>query len=166
MASKPMWMVRAGEDAQYIGDFKKRSMVAIGWGATGPLLRGTSREELTKCVNQAWPEYKKNKLANATGQIYRFINQIAVGDWVITYDPPRRVYLVGKVVGDPAYEKDGNPQLQHYREIAWGNEVSRDSLSPSSKNTLGAILTLFLLSDSARDETLKLAKGSVWDETG
>lgn len=161
MASKPMWMVRAGEGAQFIGDFTEKSMVAIGWGATGPFAKGVTREEVSRRVGQVWPEYNRYKLANAAGQIYRFVCEISEGDGVISYDPSRRVYLVGKVSGDSRYDQKGNPELQHFRNVVWEKEVSRDSLSVTTKNTLGAIQTLFLLSESAREEILKLAKGTV-----
>ncbi len=49
MADEPMWMVRAGEGAQFASEFIEGGMVAIGWEEVGPVPaeaagRGCSRE--------------------------------------------------------------------------------------------------------------------------
>ena len=76
MNAKQMWMVRAGEGSQFITEFIEGSKIAIGWGEIG----GVSREELIKRVNQVWPADNKFKAANSAGQVYRFINEIVIGD--------------------------------------------------------------------------------------
>lgn len=160
MAGKVMWMVRAGEGSQFVSDFLERSIVAIGWGVVGELKEGMSRAEIVKRVQAAWPENNKFKVTNSAGQINRFLNEIAVGDWVVTYDSVRRIYHLGKVLSGSSYKPDENNELMNQREVRWEAQVPRDDLTVPTKNTLGAIQTLFLLSDSARDELLALAKGN------
>ena len=46
----------------------------------------------------------------------------------------------------------------HIRKVKWLGEISRDLLSTSTKNTLGAISTLFEIGENARDEILKALK--------
>lgn len=161
MNAKAMWMVRAGEGSQFITEFIDESMIAIGWGELGRLQKGVGREELMKRVTEVWPADNRFKVANSAGQIYRFINEIAIGDGVVTYDSGRRIYLVGKVASDLVYAEGASQYLRYQRKVGWEAEVPRDPLSVSTKNTLGAIQTLFLLSESARDEILKLTKGNV-----
>ncbi len=36
MSSKSTWMVRAGRDANRIGDFRDKGVVAVGWGQLRP----------------------------------------------------------------------------------------------------------------------------------
>jgi len=49
--------------------------------------------------------------------------------------------------------------MPRYREVEWINEVPRDRLSVSTRNSLGAISTLFLLPSGAENEILTIAAG-------
>jgi restriction system protein len=88
----------------------------------------------------------------AAGQIHRFRNEIKIDDTIVTYDPNRRVYLVGEMVGDYRRDESFDPDDPNVRSVAWRGEVSRDLLSLESKNTLGAISTLFLLLPEVVDD--------------
>ncbi|HKJ89138.1 MAG TPA: restriction endonuclease, partial [Gammaproteobacteria bacterium] len=49
--------------------------------------------------------------------------------------------------------------MPEYREVGWESEISRDQLSTATKNSLGAISTLFQLPDHAAEEILKASHG-------
>ena len=144
---KRAWMVRAEQGGRLYDLFKEKSVVAIGWYEIGPLDDLKSREAIAERVKRAWPDWKPQAIAMATGQLHRFRNEVAVGDTVVTYDPGRRVYLVGTITGDYRRDDSIDPDDPNVRPVEWRGEVSRDLLSTSSKNSLGAISTLFLLSD-------------------
>lgn len=119
-----------------------------------------------------WPDWHPQGISMSAGQLYRFRHEIAVGDRVVTYDPGRRVYLVGTVSGeyryDPSLEDD---DIVNVRDVTWEGEVPRDHLRIGTKNTLGAISTLFRLADeAAADIERALATGAppgdVPDEDG
>ena len=140
------WMIRAGKGARFIDRFLEDSqVVAIGWNALGDIDVGDSRQEITKRVTETWPNYKKGKVSICAGQIYRFLNEIRIGDRVLTYDPGRRVYPLGTIKSDPTFDSSVE-ELARIRSVSWSAEISRDDLSVPTKNTLGAISTLFLLS--------------------
>ena len=153
----PVWMVRAGEGAKLIDQFLENSEVAIGWNPLGPIDRGDSRDSISQRVQQEWPSYAKGKISIIAGQLYRYINEIAIGDWVVTYDPGRRIYHLGTIKAEARFDADDD--LSRKRGVTWEAEINRDDLSSSSKNTLGAISTLFLLSVDAASEILALASG-------
>ncbi len=91
------------------------------------------------------------------GQLVKFRFEFKKGDYVVTYNPEKRRYLVGEIIGDYEY----NTKLldyYHIRRVKWLGEISRDLLSTSTKNTLGAISTLFEIGEKARDEILKALK--------
>ena len=88
----------------------------------------------------------------AAGQIHRFRSEIKVGDTVVTYDPGRRVYLVGKIAGEYELDPSIDEEDPNIRRVSWEGEVSRDLLSVTSRNSLGAISTLFLLSKDVVDD--------------
>ena len=61
--------------------------------------------------------------------------KVKQGDWVITYSPANRTYLVGKIVSDfdfhPEWMEEG---MGIARRVKWNTEeVFRDTLSIASK---------------------------------
>lgn len=145
------WMVRAGRDAIFIDEFRDRNRVSIGWSELGPLTAYLTREDLSRGVAKRWPDWHKQAQAMATGQVWRFKAEIQVGDTVVTYDPSLRSYLIGEVAGPYVFDPSSVEQ-PNVLPVKWSGEVGRDLLSASTKNSLGAISTIFLVpSDAAAD---------------
>jgi restriction system protein len=156
--TKTMWMVRAGEDAFLIEDFKKKKIVAIGWDKLGDLTNIKRKGKIKELVEQNYNYLKKSQINSAAGQINRFLFDFKERDSVLTYDPINRVYLVGEI--DSNYKYD--PKLckyPHIRKVKWLGEVNRDKLSTSTRNTLGAISTVFEINEIAAGEILKISEG-------
>jgi restriction system protein len=93
----------------------------------------------------------------STSQVFPFYKEIQVGDEVVSYDPNARVYLVGRVETNVSYRKEENAAHQHFRKVTWLSEVTRDALSAPTRNSLGAISTLFLVPESAANEIRVMA---------
>ena len=164
MKSKKIWMVRAGEGAKWIDDFAEHNVVAIGWHELGEVNVGETREEITQRAAAQWPNHSKSKLASGVGQIYRFLNELKKGDGVVSYNPSRRVYLVGVIGSDPVYKPELFEFLPRARAVDWTDEVPRDKLSVPTRNSLGSISTLFQLPPEAAEEILKVQEGHEVDE--
>jgi len=160
MKSKPMWMVRAEVGGKYFEDFKSKSIVAIGWIGLGGMSSLKTREAFTQAVAKACPEMKKMQVAISGGQAFRFAREMKIGDRVLTYDPSRRVYLVGTIASDYFYDPSLIEEDPNCHRVEWQGEVPRDLLSVSTKNSLGAISTLFLLPEEAAEEIENLLAGS------
>jgi restriction system protein len=146
------WMVRAERGGRLYDVFKERGVVAIGWYEIGDLTNLRSREAILAKVREQWPELSLQSAAMAAGQIHRFRSEMKVGDTVVTYDPGRRVYLVGKIAGEYELDPTVDKEDPNIRRVTWEGEVSRDLLSVTSRNSLGAISTLFLLSKDVVDD--------------
>lgn len=158
--SSRVWMIRAGVAAKLVDRFLEKGQVAIGWNELGPIEVGVSRHAIAERVLATWPSYNRGKTAIVAGQIYRFLNDIRIGDRVLTYDPGRRVYPLGTIRSAPQYDATVD-ELARIRSVEWNAEISRDDISVSTKNTLGAISTLFLLSNEAAAEVLAIAAGTM-----
>ena len=151
---KNMWMVRAGESAFLFSEFQKKNIVAIGWNKTGDLSKLARPEEIKQIMKEKFPEYKLGKLNISAGQVGRFRFNFKKGDAVITYNPEERVYLVGEILSNYEYNTE-LLEYFHIRRVKWLGKVSRDKLSTPTKNTLGAISTVFELSEDAQEEIIK-----------
>ncbi len=155
-----MWMVRAGRQAVYLNDFIERKCVAIGWPAIGPVDAGVAADDIAALlIHSPGADGSRHRASNWAGQIWRFLNEINIGDQVTTYDPGRRIYLIGEIASAPRYAPEGIEDMPRVRSVTWKTEVPRDRLSQSARNSLGAISTLFLVPDPVEAEMLSVASG-------
>jgi restriction system protein len=156
-----MWMIRA-EGGSLYDDFRERGIAAIGWTNFAPHVKaGMTREELISLYQSIEPGAKVKTAISGASQVWRFINEIKVDDWVVTYSPANRTYLIGKVTGDAQYHSElADFGMTLARPVVWAEkEVERDSLSDPSKNSLGSTLTIFVVADFAMQELLAEVAG-------
>lgn len=151
-----MWMIR-GEGGRLYDDFRDREVAAIGWPQLAPfVLPGISRKELQEKYREIDPSSTMGRIISGASQVWRFVNEIAVGDRVVTYSPANRTYLLGTVTGEFRYQPEwADDDMPMTRAVSWEpQEVDRDSLVQASKNSLGSTLTLFRVPDSAAQDLL------------
>lgn len=153
-----MWMVRAGEGAFLIDDFTRKNIVAIGWNQIGDISDVKRKERIKELVKQNSDYKKKLQIAVAAGQINRFLLEFKIGDYVVTYNPKNRTYLVGEIKSEYQYNRTLT-EYYHVREVDWLGKVDRDSLSVPTKNSIGAISTIFKITGSAKKEILEVLQG-------
>lgn len=162
--SDQMWMVRAGQGATLVEDYLSQGIVTIGWLYGEDLSSVTDRDALDARLRSAYPDQTDAQVRSGVSQVGRFLFDFSVGDKVITYDPPNRVYHVGAISGPYAFRRDlefvaPDGRHQHTRPVRWIGKVNRDDLSVSARNTLGAIMTIFLINDDVQSEIEGLLAG-------
>lgn len=156
-----MWMVR-GEGGSLYDAFRERGVAAVGWNQLAAHAKpGVGRKQLIALYQSVEPQAKQGTVVSGASQVWRFVNDIQDGDWVITYSPANRLYSIGKVTGPaehhPEWAEQGMPLA---RKVQWQTqELPRDSLGTSTKNSLGSTLTLFEVPSSAATEVLAALKG-------
>ncbi len=155
-----MWMVRAESDGSLFQPFIDKSLVGIGWPDVRDLRRFESRDALVVELRKEYPGKSAGWYANAGGMLYRFSNEMQSGDGVVSYDRTRRVYAVGKVVGQYVFDVEFDPDYPNVRPVEWGaKEVSRDALTTATKNSFGSTLTLFRLPETAEEDVWRAGSG-------
>lgn len=156
-----MWMIRA-EGGSLYEEFRERGIAAIGWTQLAPQARvGMSRKELVELYLAVEPGTKEKTAISGASQVWRFMNEMKVDDWVVTYSPANRTYLIGKVTGDCEYRPDlVDAGMALARAVAWQEkEVERDSLTDATKTSLGSTLTVFVVAEFAMQELVGEASG-------
>lgn len=166
-----MWMVR-GEAGSLYDSFREREVAAIGWSRLSAHAKpGVGRKQLIALYQSAEPQMKQGTVISGASQVWRFVNEIQDGDWVVTYSPANRLYLVGNVKGPAEHHSEWDEQgMSLVRKVHWQQqELPRDNLGTSTKNSLGSTLTLFEVPPSAAAEVIAALKGKpapqVEDET-
>lgn len=152
-------MVRAGRGGVSIDDFLEKSIVAIGWPQLGEVPEGLSKDDLYAKMHERYPNANSGQLAIYTSQVYRFINEISIDDWVLSYESSKRIYHLGVIKAAQKYDPEMIEDLPRYRNVEWLHEIDRDGLTQQTRNSLGAISTLFQISGDAFEEIMKASKG-------
>lgn len=154
-----MWMVRAGENAFLIDDFKELNIIAIGWEIGD--LSGKSPDEIKELMANRYPDASKTSLGLNSAQVIKFACDFEIGDFVISYNPQTRNYLVGKIISDYYYSdklskmhNGGDEFYHHLRDVEWIGESNKDVLSDTALKPLKSSMTIFNLYDSAKNNIL------------
>jgi len=156
-----MWMVR-GEAGSLYDAFREREVAAIGWSQLAAHAKpGVGRKQLIALYQSAEPQMKQGTVISGASQVWRFVNEIQDGDWIISYSPANRLYLVGNVKGPAEHHSEWAEQgMSLVRKVQWQQqELPRDNLGTSTKNSLGSTLTLFEVPSSAAAEVIAALKG-------
>jgi restriction system protein len=146
-----MWMVRA-ERGRLYDEFRERGVVALGWTRLAPIVLDiASRDALVDAYAALDPLCRRSAVVSGASQMWRFAHEMVPGDWVATYSPQRRAYLVGHVMAAARYHPEWvDIGLPLARKVDWyAAEVPRDALPPSTRNRLGPTLTLFRIAPGA-----------------
>lgn len=151
------WMIRAGRGGVYATSWLERGVIGIGWDFDGADIAAMNREQIRTAYGLAHPGDSKGKVAAGVGQVYRFAHDMTTGSTVVMYDPESRLYHLGIIIGPciAVCDMDG---VTYTRDVKWGETAPRDVLSPSSKNSLGGIQTIFAVSDEVMADLMNAAK--------
>lgn len=153
-----MWMVRAGENGIYINDFKKYGIVAIGFIGLGDLTN-LKYEDIRQAVCDAYPYYNNNQIGMQSGQVNKFVNEFQIDDYVVSYNPKKELYLVGRITSGYYYsnellDKNNNFKYSNFRNVEWLGEVKKFRLSMNTRKSLRSALTISKLYVDAQNEIL------------
>ena len=149
-----MWMVRCDGGKLY-EVYKTNKIVSIAWPQIAAYAKlGVSRQDLSKIYASAQPEAKKGTIISGVSQVWRFVNEIQIGELAISYNPKKRTYLVGAIASVAQYTPSKfDPSIQIIRQVDWlPNEVKRNELSLTTQKSLGSTLTVFNVAPSAAAE--------------
>ncbi len=148
--SAKLWMVRAGRGGVFADEFVRDNFVAIGWEEAGDPTAVRERAELVARFAKVWPEASEQSRFQGASVVFRFVNELAVGDEVITYDPGTRVYSLGEIIGVATWT--GVEHRATRRAVKWKGSVARDLLSANCRAKLGSIATMFLVGSEGATE--------------
>ena len=163
-----IWFVRAGNGNALAEIFVEHGIVSISPGGyIGPLQPDESKSEIAKLLTAKWPDEEAGTIQVWASNIKRFIEKMAVGDAVATYNSQQRVCHLG-VIGSLLIPDGANlsqtaivelnhslgyePSFAYAHSVEWLYEVSRDDLSGPAWRGLVNPQTLFLLSESTSAE--------------
>ncbi|WP_405287008.1 AAA family ATPase [Methanobrevibacter sp.] len=132
-----MWFVTAGRESVKYDVFKKRDFVAIGWELGD--LTGKSKEYIEKRYIEVYGNIKSK--GSHVSQINKFVNEIGIGDYIITSKRLTRTYLIGMCTSDYFFsdkldDNDNDGYYNHCRYVEWFDEIGWEDLCTEAKDVI------------------------------
>lgn len=139
------WVVRAGGEGESEEFALDNNVVVIGWDELGDLSAVTTRDQVRELLKVAGYT-DGGRLANHTGQIFRFAREISIGDLVVLPTKRTRTLAVGLCAGGYEFRPSNPEGCRHVRSVEWLlTEQPRSSLGQDLLHSLGGLLTVYRL---------------------
>ena len=101
MADTKVWGIHTTDDHLFLNN----NLIAIGWHEMGDISDiQNDRELLKNRYPSIYPQSKPGSTPNACGQIFRFINEAQIDDYVVFPSKIDRKINIGQITGNPFYD--------------------------------------------------------------
>ena len=145
-----VWGIHTQDDDLFLS----QGLIAIGWEEMGNLSGiGTSRESYKKKYIATYPDAKKGSIPTCAGMLYRFVNEVQEGDYVVLPSKSDRKINIG-VVESAYFHAASEESYTHRRKVKWLKHLPRTSFSQGALYEIGAAQSFFQVKNYA-DEYLK-----------
>lgn len=122
--------------------------ICIGWSKMGDLSGCTDKDSISVKHAETWPNAKPKSRGQDVGQIYRFVVESQIGDYIVFGDGSTA--HIGVIKSDYYYQEnpqDQDPDYVNNKSVEWLKDVPYAELSAQFKNSLGSAMSFFRLND-------------------
>lgn len=156
------WLIR-GSGGERVPDWLADGTCAIGFADTFPfeLVPGASRDELRALADEAGTDTTAGGFNHELGQVWRFVNKMEIGDYVVTVNG-QNVYL--GVVDSGPRDVFARTREETVRSVEWLNAdapIQRRDIAKSLQSKMKTLLTLTLITPEI-DELERWVSGERW----
>ena len=145
----------------------KDSLIVIGWKNLGDLSSYKERDRLKEHYIACEPTASKSSVANCVGQIFRFLNEMQVGDYVVYPSKSNKVINIGLITSDYYFDTSvEESDMANRRKVKWLKHLPRTAFSQGALYELGAFLTVFSIKNYAEEFLLAIDKNFKGKEYG
>lgn len=156
-----LWGIRAGVKGEADSLFLKEGVVALGWFELGDLtLLNQDRETYKAKLKSTYPNDRPGSIPVNAGQLFRFVNEIKVGDLVAYPSKIDRLIHIGEVESNYEYKPALKPDFPNIRKVKWLKSIPRTSLTQGALYEIGSALSFFQVKNYA-EEYIAALKGRV-----
>ncbi|MBD3942538.1 AAA family ATPase [Microbacterium sp. NEAU-LLC] len=140
------WLIR-GSGGERVPDWLADGTCGIGFADTFPfeLVPGVSRDELRALADEAGTDTTAGGFNHELGQVWRFVNKMEIGDYVVTVNG-QNVYL--GVVDSGPRDVLARTRKETVRAVEWLNAdapIQRRDIAKSLQSKMKTLLTLTLI---------------------
>lgn len=157
------WLIR-GAGGEKVPDWLNDGICAIYYADSFPfpLEPGMTRDELRELSDEAGVDTTTGTYNAELGQVWRFVNKIEVGDYIVTVRGSD-VYL--GTVESPPRDRAARTRIETVRSVEWLNAdrpIQRREIAPGLQSKMKTLLTVSLIT-SEIDELERWVTGHTWD---
>lgn len=121
----------------------KNKVLALGWEEMGDLTKvKQDRESYYELYNKVYPEKSKQSIANSAGQLFRFVNEAKVGDYVIYPTKFNRMINIGLIESDYFFNEK-ELEYKQQRKVKWIKAFPRSNFSQGALYEIGSFTSFF-----------------------
>lgn len=144
-----IWGIHTKDDNLFLKD----DIIAIGWHEIGDLKKiDANRDAFKEKYREIYPDAKKGSVANGAGMLYRFCNEVQIGDYIVFPSKINREVNIGIVEGDYVYDP-GQVEYVQTRKVKWLKHLPRTVFSQGALYEIGSAMSFFTVKNYA-DEFL------------
>lgn len=139
-----LWMNRAGRHGESEQRFLDDNRIYLQWTELNQDLRKTSnKSDLRKLLQTIYSSAPQGRVSSYLGQIWIFVNEMQIGDWVGLPSKFKRVIHFGEITGNYEFVAKHEPRLRHYRSVKWfAPDIPREKIPRDILYSFGAAGTI------------------------
>jgi restriction system protein len=159
-----LWLIRSGSRGEHEQKFLDDSRVYVAWdGLNVDISSLADRQALINVLEQRFPDEKPKALINWSSQVWSFVHEMALGDWVVMPSKLQSGLYFGELTGEYHYEANGPDPYFHWRTINWfSGLIPRSTFPQDLLYSFGAFLTICRVQRNDAEERVKAIAASHW----
>lgn len=124
-----------------------------------------TREGFNKFYDEIYPSSSKQSRAQSVGQLYRFVYEVKIGDYIIFPTKYNRMVNIGQVTGEYFYDEK-EEHFVNKRNVKWIKILPRTAFSQGALYEIGSFLTLFKIKNYTSEflDILENKKNNIVEE--
>lgn len=147
--NKTVWGIHTLDDNLFLN----QDVIAIGWEEMGNLsMLEHTRDAIKEKYAEVYPDASSGQIAVSAGMLYRFIEEVKIGDYVVFPSKIDRQINIGIIESD-YYHLDTVGKYNNQRKVKWLKHLKRTMFSQGALYEVGSAMTFFMVKNYA-DEFL------------
>jgi restriction system protein len=159
-----LWLVRTGRHGEHFAKFVADNRIYLTWGGLDVNLGAlASKADLSTLLSERYPSFGPVKLANHTGQIWRFVHELQPNDWVVVPDKNAGAINIAAIGGDYTFNSQGPDPYFHYRDVTWvASDVPRTNFPKDILFSFGGLMTIYKVTRHNAEARVRAMQQSAW----
>jgi restriction system protein len=162
-----LWLTRSGRHCEHELKFLGENRVYLTWGGLArDLGKVQDRHDLAVLLEQVYPNAKKSRRIQNSGQIWAFAHKMNPGDWV-AMPSKRKTIHIGEITGKYTFDGSAQDPYFHYRAVRWiETDIPRTNFDQDILHSLGAFTTVCQVKRNNAEARVRAMQGTGWKSAG
>jgi len=159
-----LWLIRAGSRGEHEQKLLDEGRVYVAWdGLDVDLGALPDRQGLIRVLEERFPEEKAKALVNWSSQVWPFVKEMAIGDWVVMPSKLQSGLYFGELTSDYRFESAGPNPYYHWRSINWFSGLIPCTVFPQDLlYSFGAFMTICRIQRNDAEARVKAMATRGW----